>query len=77
MQGAKPTVRHGYIIRTGRGYSLGELEEVGIDPRAARKRGLPVDIWRQTKHAENVDQLKSIAKTVKPKKEKGSKKKKE
>jgi len=77
MQGAKATVRHGYIIRTGRGYSLEELKEVGIDRRAARKRGLPVDIWRQTKHPENVDQLKSIAKTIKPKKEKGSKKKKE
>lgn len=77
MQGDKAIVRHGYIIRTGRGYSLEELKEAGIDPRAARKRGLPVDIWRQTKHSENVNQLQSIAKTIKPKKEKGSKKKKE
>jgi ribosomal protein L13E len=77
MQGAKATVRHGYITRTGRGYSLDELKEAGIDPRAARKRALPVDIWRQTKHPDNVNQLQSIAKTIKPKKEKGSKKKKD
>lgn len=73
MQGA--TVRNGFIVRTGRGYSLEELEEVGIDPRAARKIGVPVDLWRQTKHSENVDRLKSIAKTVEQKKEKASKKK--
>lgn len=73
MQGA--TVRHGYIARAGRGYSLGELKEAGIDPRVARKGGVPVDVWRQTKHPENVDQLKSIAKNFKPKKEKSKKKK--
>jgi large subunit ribosomal protein L13e len=73
MQGA--TVRHGYIVRTGRGYSLEELKEAGIDPRVARKAGVPVDVWRQTKHPENVGQLKSIAKNFKPKKEKPKKKK--
>lgn len=72
MQGSK--VRHGYFIRTGRGYSLEELKEVGIDPRVARKRGVPVDVWRQTKHPENIEQLQSIAKNFKPKKEKSSKK---
>lgn len=73
MQGA--SVKHGYIVRTGRGYSLEELKEAGIDPRVARKAGVPVDAWRQTKHPENVDQLKSIAKNSKPKKEKPKKKK--
>lgn len=75
MQG--PKVRHEYIIRTGRGYSLEELKEAGIDPRVARKSGVPVDKWRQTKHPENIDLLKSIAKNFKPKKEKASKKTKE
>jgi large subunit ribosomal protein L13e len=68
MQGAKPTVRSGYIIRTGRGYSFDELKEAGIDPRVARKSGVPVDAWRQTKHPENVEQLKSIAKTIQSRK---------
>jgi large subunit ribosomal protein L13e len=73
MQGA--TVRNGYIIRTGRGYSFEELKEAGIGPRAARKIGVPVDVWRQTKHHENTDRLKSIVKTIEPKKEKAAKKK--
>lgn len=75
MQG--PQVKHGYIVRTGRGYSFAELKEAGIDPRAARKHGVSVDPWRKTKHPENVDQLKSLAKNIKPKKEKAKKKKKE
>jgi ribosomal protein L13E len=78
MQAAKPTVRNGYIVRTGRGYSFGELKEAGLDPRVARKSGVPVDVWRQTKHPENVEQLKSISKTIKSrqpgKKEKPAKK---
>jgi large subunit ribosomal protein L13e len=73
---ARPTVRNGYIIRTGRGYSLEELKEAGIDLRVARKSGVPVDVWRQTRHPENVDQLKLIAKNFKPKTEKASRKKK-
>jgi large subunit ribosomal protein L13e len=77
MQGTKPIVKHGYIIRTGRGYSFEELKEAGMDPRLARKSGVSVDVWRQTKHPENVDRLKSAAKNFKPKKEKASKKKKE
>jgi len=77
MQGTKPIVKHGYIIRTGRGYSFEELKEAGIDPRLARKSGVPVDVWRQTKHPENVDLLKSISKNFRPKKEKAGKKKKE
>ena len=70
MQVTKPTVRSGYTTRKGRGYSLGELKEAGIDPRVARKSGVPVDVWRQTKHPENVEQLKSIVKTIEPHKKK-------
>jgi large subunit ribosomal protein L13e len=75
MQAAKPTVKSGFYIRKGRGYSLEELKEAGIDPRVARKSGVPVDVWRQTKHPENVEQLKSSMKTTEPKAKKGKKKK--
>jgi ribosomal protein L13E len=60
MQVAKPTVRNGNVVRKGRGYSLEELKEAGLDLRIARKGGVPVDVWRQTKYPENVEQLKSI-----------------
>jgi len=81
MQAARPTVRNGYIIRTGRGYSFEELKEAGVDPRVARKSGVPVDVWRHTKHSENVEQLKSVSKAIesrrgsKPKAAKKAKKK--
>jgi ribosomal protein L13E len=75
MQAAKPTVRNGYIVRTGRGYSFEELVEAGLDPRVARKSGIPVDVLRLSKHAENIEQLKSIVKTMQPRE--STKKKKE
>jgi len=74
---AKPAVKSGYYIRKGRGYSFGELKEVGIDPRVARKSGVPVDVWRQTTHLENIEQLKSVIKTIEPRKPKKGKNKKE
>jgi ribosomal protein L13E len=64
MQEAKPIVKKGYIARKGRGYSLKELQEVSLSPRVARKNGVPVDVWRQTKHPENVEQLKPIQKAI-------------
>jgi len=75
MEFAKPTVRNRDKVRTGRGYSLYELKEAGLDLHVARKRGVPVDPWRQTKYPENVSHLKSIVKTLVP--GKISKKKKE
>jgi ribosomal protein L13E len=64
MQVANPIVKKGYIARKGRGYSLQELEEVSLSPRMARKNSVPVDVWRQSKHPENVEQLKSIQKAI-------------
>jgi ribosomal protein L13E len=64
MQEAKPIVKKGYSVRKGRGYSLQELQEVNISPRVARKNGVPVDVWRQTKHPENAEQLKPIQKAI-------------
>ncbi|HEY6757295.1 MAG TPA: ribosomal protein L13e [Nitrososphaera sp.] len=64
MQEAKPIVKKGNFARKGRGYSLQELHEVSLSPRVARKNSVPVDVWRQTKHPENVEQLKPIQKAI-------------
>ena len=53
------------IVRAGRGYSKAELGEVGLnDVRSARNHGIPVDPLRSTIYPENVDQLRSVAKTI-------------
>jgi len=53
------------LIRTGRGYSLGELREAGLNSFViARARGITVDVLRKTIHSENVEQLKPIVKEV-------------
>jgi len=53
------------LIRTGRGYSLGELREAGLNSLViARARGITVDVLRKTIHSENVEQLKPIVKKV-------------
>src|SRR6185503_12755982 len=74
---AKPVIKRnfGYVVRKGRGYSLEELKEAGLDRRAAQNNGVPVDVWRKTKLAENIEQLKPVAKAIKesPKKEKQQK----
>lgn len=62
------TVRNGE--RVGRGFSIPELKEAGLDPRTARKHGVPTDVWRDTKYEQNVEQLKAVAKSVKARKEK-------
>ena len=51
--------------RVGRGFSMAELKEAGLDARTARKHGVPTDVWRDTKYEQNVEQLKTIAKSVK------------
>lgn len=62
--------------RAGRGFSLEELKEAGMDVRDARNSGIPTDVWRQTKYPENVEKLKSAAKSMAeaPPKEKPAKK---
>ncbi len=61
--------------RTGRGFSLAELKEAGLNARSARRNDLPTDVWRDTKYEENVQQLKTFAKSIKesPKKEQAPK----
>lgn len=53
-----PTVRRGAKIRTGRGFSLGELKEAGLNVGEARHLGVPVDLDRSTSYAENVERLR-------------------
>ncbi|BAA79507.1 50S ribosomal protein L13e [Aeropyrum pernix K1] len=45
-------------VRRGRGFSLGELAEAGLDAKKARKLGLHVDTRRRTVHPWNVEALK-------------------
>ncbi|MEM2760684.1 MAG: ribosomal protein L13e [Nitrososphaerales archaeon] len=49
-------------IREGKGFSLSELREVGLDGFKARQKGIVFDKFRNTKHEENVQKLKSILK---------------
>jgi len=48
----------GLRTRKGRGFSLGELREAGLDPNTARKLGIYVDRRRKSIHKENVEALK-------------------
>jgi len=54
-----PTVRRGEKVRTGRGFSLGELAEVGLNVGEARRLGVPVDLNRSTAYPENVERLQA------------------
>ena len=61
----KRRIRGVKFTRHGRGYSRSELKEVGIiDIRMAKNKGIPIDVLRKTTIAENVEQLKPIAKDI-------------
>ena len=49
-------------VREGRGYSLAELREVGLDGFRAAQKGVTIDKFRRTKHEENVKKLSSAFK---------------
>jgi ribosomal protein L13E len=71
----KSPIRNTELIRKGRGFSMSELKELGINNiRIARKSGIPVDVFRKTKIPENIRQLKPIVKRN-PRFEKNSRKK--
>lgn len=46
------------LMVKARGFSKHELKEAEMAPYEARKHGIRVDIWRRTKHNENVVALK-------------------
>lgn len=53
----EPTVHRELRTRKGRGFSLNELKEVGLNPGEARHLGIPVDTRRRSIHEENVKVL--------------------
>lgn len=57
------TIRYNRKIREGRGFTLAELKEAGISPKAARSVGIVVDHRRRNLSVEgkalNVDRLKA------------------
>jgi len=50
--------KRGGKTRRGKGFSRGELREVGLDFQTALRLRIPVDERRKTKHEENVKTLK-------------------
>ncbi|HET7389717.1 MAG TPA: ribosomal protein L13e [Nitrososphaeraceae archaeon] len=61
----KRQVKDVRFIRSGRGFSKSELKEVGvINFTMAKNKGVPVDLLRKTTIAENVEQLKLVAKDI-------------
>jgi ribosomal protein L13E len=61
----KRQIRRTKLVRNGRGFSKSELKEVGIvNIRMAKNKGIPIDLLRKTTIADNVEQLKPIAKDI-------------
>jgi ribosomal protein L13E len=51
--------------RSGRGYSLKELNEAGIKNHyLAKMHGIPIDKLRNTTHQENIDKLRDVSKKI-------------
>ena len=66
---SKPITKHQIrgitLVRNGRGFSKSELKEVGIvNVRMAKNKGIPIDVLRKTTIAENVEQLRPVAKDL-------------
>ncbi len=70
MAEVKPFVfKKGGKQRLGKGFSLGELEEVKLSLKQALKLGIPVDSRRRTVHENNIKSLNEfLATVVKPSK---------
>jgi large subunit ribosomal protein L13e len=54
-----PIVKRGAKVITGRGFSLAELADAGLNVGEARHLGVPVDPRRSTSHPENVENLQA------------------
>ena len=53
-----PVVKRGSKVKAGKGFSLGEVREAGLNAGEARRLGVPVDQRRSTSYPENVESLK-------------------
>ncbi|MBX5321485.1 MAG: ribosomal protein L13e [Candidatus Bathyarchaeota archaeon] len=66
MEIVKPTVvKKGGNQRLGKGFSLRELKEAGLNVKQALKLGIFVDYRRRTFHEENVKALEEFLATKK------------
>ncbi|MCW4036243.1 MAG: ribosomal protein L13e [Candidatus Bathyarchaeota archaeon] len=54
-----PVVKRGTRVKTGKGFSIGELSDAGLNVGEARHLGVPVDQRRSTSYPENVESLKA------------------
>ncbi len=54
-----PVVKRGTRVKTGKGFSIDELREVGLNVGEARHLGVPVDQRRSTSYPENVESLRA------------------
>lgn len=54
-------------LRSGRGFSLGELRAVGLSVEEARKLGVPIDKRRRSSHEWNIKVLQEYLTTIKSK----------
>jgi large subunit ribosomal protein L13e len=53
-----PIVKRGTRVKTGKGFSIEEIKEAGVNVGEARHLGVPVDQRRSTSYPENVEALK-------------------
>jgi hypothetical protein len=60
----EPTVKSARTLqpRMGRGFSIDEVNQVGLPLKAARTMGLIVDLRRKTSHEDNIEILKQFMK---------------
>jgi large subunit ribosomal protein L13e len=56
-------VERGFKI--GRGYSLGELKEAGLNKKLAEHLNIPIDPKRKSVYSENVENLKKLLEMIK------------
>jgi len=52
-------------VREGRGFSLAEIQAVGLNAGEAQILGIPVDLRRKSTHEENVEILKEFVASAK------------
>lgn len=52
-------------FKIGKGYSLGELKEAGVNCKIAKQLNIPIDPRRKSVHKENVENLKRFLEQVK------------
>ena len=68
MHHIKPTIiKPNGKEAVGKGFSLNELKEAGVNVQQARQIGLPVDQKRKSTHEENVKSIKAHAQLAKEK----------